>query len=204
MKIVKNHNSSAATPQVAALQGDVTRLLDAMHQGEGSAANQMLPLVYRELRTLAKDLLRREQASHTLQPTALVHEAYLKLVRQNRARFESRSHFLAVAATAMRRILVNHAKRRKRIKRGGLCRREPLTESVVIGMDADVDLVALDEAMQRLNAIDPRKVKVVEMRYFVGMSVDEAAEALQVSSATVKRDWEFARAWLLREVGCDG
>ena len=94
MKIVKNHNSSAATPQVAALQGDVTRLLDAMHQGEGSAANQMLPLVYRELRTLAKDLLRREQASHTLQPTALVHEAYLKLVRQNRARFESRSHFL--------------------------------------------------------------------------------------------------------------
>lgn len=183
--------------------GDVTRLLDAVNHGDQSAMGRLLPLVYRELRSMAKDLLRRERAAHTLQPTALVHEAYLKLVGQDRARFESRNHFLAIAATAMRRILVNHARRRNRIRHGGRLLREPLTESLTIEAEPDVDLIALDEAIGRLGTIDPRKVRVVEMRYFAGMSVDQTADVLNVSPATIKRDWEFARAWLLREVTCN-
>ncbi|MBL8843274.1 MAG: sigma-70 family RNA polymerase sigma factor [Planctomycetes bacterium] len=181
---------------------EVTRLLADLARGE-PVAELLFPLVYEELRDLASAQLRREKPGHTLQPTALVHEAFLKLAGQERARFESRSHFLAIAATAMRRVLVHHAEKRGSQKRGGGRAREATGAlDAVVAPDAGeaVDLLALDEALTRLAALDERKAKVVELRYFAGLSVEEVAEAQGSSPATVKRDWEFARAWLLREL----
>ena len=181
---------------------EVTRLLAELARGE-PVAELLFPLVYEELRDLASAQLRREKPGHTLQPTALVHEAFLKLAGQERARFESRSHFLAIAATAMRRVLVHHAEKRGSQKRGGGRAREATGAlDAVVAPDAGeaVDLLALDEALTRLAALDERKAKVVELRYFAGLSVEEVAEAQGSSPATVKRDWEFARAWLLREL----
>lgn len=180
---------------------EVTRLLRSASSGDPSAMEAILPLVYDELHALADGYLRRERVGHTLQPTALVNEAYLKMVDQRDARWESRNHFLAVAAISMRRILVNHAKHRKRLKRGGGRRRETLSDSILLGAEPDIDLIALDEAMEKLAAIDERKVRIVELRFFVGLTVEEAAEVLGISPATVKRDWDFARTWLLREMG---
>lgn len=181
---------------------EVTRLLAELARG-APAAEQLFPLVYEELRDLAAAQLRRERSGHTLQPTALVNEAFLKLAGQSQAQFESRGHFLAIAATAMRRVLVDHAERRASQKRGGDRGRrnldtapEPVAQS---GADP-LDVLDLDAALTRLGALDERKAKVVELRHFAGLSVEEVADVLGSSPATVKRDWEFARVWLLREL----
>ena len=182
---------------------DVTRLLAELEKGDGDAASKLFPIVYDELRGLADGYLRRERAGHTLQPTALVHEAYLKLVRTKEPRFESRGHFLAIAATAMRRVLVRHAEKRLSKKRGGAAKRidvEEMGELPAPERVDEVDHLALDAALKKLEARDARKSKVVELRYYAGLSIEETAEALGASKATVKRDWEFARAWLLKEM----
>jgi len=182
----------------------VTRLLSQMRrEGGDEAAVRVFPLVYEQLRELAARQLRRERAGHTLQPTALVHEAFLKLQNQHEAEFESRSHMLAVAAMAMRRILVDHAERRRSQKRGGGAARKDLEHALEVPAPdtADpVDLIALDEALRALAELDERKARVVELRWFAGLSVEEVAEVLATSPATIKRDWEFARVWLLREM----
>lgn len=183
---------------------DVTRLLSQMRRDGGDeAAARVFPLVYEQLRELAARQLRKERGGHTLQPTALVHEAFLKLQGQHEAEFESRSHMLAVAAMAMRRILVDHAERRRSQKRGGGAERKDLEHALEVPAPdtADpVDLLALDEALRALAELDARKARVVELRWFAGLSVEEVAEVLSTSPATIKRDWEFARVWLLREM----
>jgi len=184
--------------------GDITDLLSRSATGDGAAMDRLLPLVYDELHRLAAAHLRRERSDHTLQATALVNEAYLKLVDQTRVRWESRGHFLAVAATAMRRILVDHARGKSRLKRAAPGDRVALEDGAdAVGVERDVDLIALDEALDALSRLDARKVRVIELRYFAGMTIDETAAALDVAPATVKRDWEFARLWLLREMTGD-
>ncbi|MCL4210298.1 MAG: sigma-70 family RNA polymerase sigma factor [Phycisphaerales bacterium] len=179
---------------------DITTLLRQATAGDDHAFERLLPLVYDELRRLAASQLRRERKDHTLQPTALVNEAYLKLIDQTQIQWESRGHFLAIAATAMRRILVDHARGKSRIKRAAPGERVAFLDDLVVRDESDTDLVALDEALTKLGAIDPRKVKVIEMRYFAGLTIEETAAALGIAPATVKRDWEFARLWLLREM----
>lgn len=181
-------------------QGQVTELLQQLNEGRDQALADLVPLVYEELRGLADGYLRGERPDHTLQPTALVHEAYARLVGGPMPDFESRGHFIAVAANSMRQILVNHAKRRGRLKRGGDRRRVSLRDDVTAATTPDVDLVALDDAMDKLAEINRRKVQVVEMRFFVGLTVEETAETLGVSVATVQRDWDFARTWLMRQL----
>jgi len=183
-----------------AAPGDVTRLLREVGDGDDQAMVRLMPLVYEELRRLASNLLWSERADHTLQPTALVHEAYMRLVDERDRNWRSRQHFMALAAMAMRRVLVNHARGRDRLKRGG--GRRAVTIEAVDGLASPegVDLVGLDDALDRLAAIDERKVRTVELRFFAGLPVDETAAVLGVSSATVKRDWELARAWLHREM----
>jgi RNA polymerase sigma-70 factor, ECF subfamily len=179
----------------------VTGLLHAWSAGDGTALEVLLPAVYDELRRQARRALRHERVGHTLQPTALVHEAYLRLVDQTRTQWESRSQFFAVAAQAMRRILVDHARTRGRAKRGG-------GETPVTLADADsvcasrsgVDALALDEALTRFAALDPRKARLVELRFFAGLSIPESAAALGISEATAVREWAVARAWLRREL----
>ncbi|HUO07036.1 MAG TPA: sigma-70 family RNA polymerase sigma factor [Phycisphaerae bacterium] len=185
---------------MAELREDVTVVLEQMRNGDKNAADKLLPLVYDEFRALARHYLAQERANHTLQPTALVHEAYMKLVDQTRVDWQGRSHFFAVAAQAMRRILVDHARSRQRDKRGGGRARVILDEAVALSPQKDEDVLALDEALERLAALDPRQAKVVELRFFGGLSVEEVAEALGVSKRTVEGDWTFARAWLSREL----
>jgi len=179
---------------------EVTTLLIQQGEGPPPTDSDLLPLVYEELRSLAASYLNNERQGHTLQPTALVHEAYLRLVDQTRVRWQDRTHFFAVAAMCMRRILINHARDRNRLKRGGGMRRVALTELTAPGNLSDQALLTLDEALKRLAELDERKARVVEFRYFAGLSVEQTAELLGASPATVKRDWEFARAWLLREL----
>jgi len=179
---------------------EVTRLLERMGHGEPGAGDKLIPLVYRELRALAASFLKTERPGHTLQPTALVHEAYFKLVDQRSADIRSRGHFMAIAAMVMRRILVNHAQARAAAKRGGGARRIPLDEGLIAESGRNLDLLALDEAMDRLAKRDARKAKVVEQRFFAGIGMSQIAENLGVSLATVKRDWEYARTWLTREM----
>jgi RNA polymerase sigma-70 factor, ECF subfamily len=167
--------------------------------GEGVA--ELFPLVYDVLRRMARRKLAGERASHTLSTTDLVHEAYLKLARLDRIAWQGRTHFLAIAAQAMRNILVNYALKRKAAKRGGGQPGDPFTEEVAVAEAPTRDLLALHEAMRRLEAIDPRQSRVVECRFFAGMSIEETADALGVSPASVKRDWTVARAWLNRELG---
>ncbi len=191
---------------VAPTQDEVTRLLVRAGAGDPAAAGDLLPLVYEELRRLADAYMRQERRDHTLQPTALVHEAYMRLVDQTRVRWQDRTHFFAVAATCMRRILVNHARDRGRLKRGGASKPQrialqDLADTDVVG---DVEMLALDDALARLETLDERKVRVVELRFFAGLTVEQAAELLEVSPVTIKRDWEFARAWLLRELTGSG
>ncbi len=162
-----------------------------------------MPLLYDELRGLAGRYLRGERPGHTLQPTALVHEAFLKLVGQKNADYKSRGHFLAISAMAMRRILVDHAEKRSAAKRGAGAKRVPLVDHLAVAESPDLDLVALDEALNRLAERDARKARVVEQRFFAGMEMSQIAENLGVSLVTVKRDWEFARAWLTREIQAD-
>ena len=179
----------------------VTELLHAWGAGDSGAGEALAPIVYAELRRQARRALRREGQGHTLQPTALVHEAWLRLDRQHGARWESRTQFLAVAAQMMRRVLVDHARTRHALKRGGAATQVTLSEAdAAVASADDVDVLALDEALARLAAIDPRKARLVELRFFAGMSIPEAAAALGVSLATVGREWAVARMWLRREL----
>jgi RNA polymerase sigma factor (TIGR02999 family) len=182
------------------LSHDVTQLLRAITEGRDSGVNELLPVVYDELRRLAETFLQQERADHTLQATALVHEAYLKLVDQRSARWQDRAHFFAVAAQAMRRILVDHARTHGRAKRGGGLRPVSLDGQAELAHQPDADLVVLDEALERLAQDSPESIRVVEMRYFAGMTIDETATALGVSTSTIERDWRYARAWLFREL----
>lgn len=178
---------------------DVSQLLRAWSDGDQSALDRLTPIVYEELRRLARRHLRGERAGHSLQTTALVNEAYMRLVDYKRMQWQDRAHFLAVSAQVMRRILVEHA-RRHNLKRGDGLQHVSLDEVAVVGSDQAADLVALDEAMGTLAEIDPRKAQVVELRFFGGLSVPETAEVLKVSSVTVMRDWSTAKAWLYREM----
>lgn len=180
---------------------DVTGLLVAWGAGDETALNQLLPIVHGELRRLARHLMRGERGSHTLQTTAVVNEAYLRLVDLSRVRWQDRTHFFAMSARLMRRILVDHARSRNYLKRGGTLRRVPLDEALNVADERGADFVALDDALDALAAVDPRKSQVVELRFFGGLSVEETAEALKVSAETVMRDWRLAKAWLLRELG---
>jgi RNA polymerase sigma-70 factor, ECF subfamily len=178
---------------------DISRLLRAWSGGDQSALEKLTPMVYSELHRLARRYMRRERPGHSLQTTALVNEAYMRLVDYERMQWQNRAHFFAVSAQVMRRILVEHA-RRHNLKRGGGIQHFSLEEAVVVGGDQDADLVALDDKMNALARIDPRKVQVVEMRFFGGLSVEETAEVLKISPVTVKRDWRAAKAWLYREL----
>jgi RNA polymerase sigma factor (TIGR02999 family) len=191
---------------VAGGGADITGLLLAWQAGDERALDDLLPIVYGELRRQARRVLRREAEGHTLQPTALVHEAYLRLIDQRRAHWESRTQFFAVAAQVMRRILVDHARARRRGKRGGGATQVTLTgvaagDDPMVDSDAmPVDTLDLDEALTRFAALDPDKARLVELRYFAGLTTAEAAAALGVSPATVGREWAVARAWLRREL----
>jgi RNA polymerase sigma factor (TIGR02999 family) len=179
---------------------DVTQLLVAVSDGDSRAAAELLPVIYSELQRLARSFMAKEPAGNTLQPTALVHEAYLRLVGQTEMQWDSRGHFFVAAATAMRRILVERARARYRIKRGGDRRRMEMHDGAMSVEPPSDDLLALDEALQRLEQTDQRKCQVVMLRHFAGLGVEETAAALSVSTATVKNDWAFARAWLHREL----
>ena len=179
---------------------DVTRILATLSDGDRAAATELLPLVYEELRKMASIYLRHERRDHTLQSTALVHEAYLKLAQGEPRKWEDSRHFFRVAAAAMRHILVSHARGRARQKRGGGRHKVPLENAVAWFEERSCDLVALDDALGKLATIDRRKARIVELRFFAGLSVEEAAEALDVSPRTVKNDWSFAKLWLLREI----
>ncbi len=182
--------------------GEVSLLLRAWSQGDQGALDRLTPIVYDELRRLARRYMRAERPGHSLQATALVNEAYTRLVDYKRMKWQNRAHCFAVSAQLMRRILVEHA-RRHNLKRGAGIRRVSLDETAVVYGDEDPDLVALDDAMNSLARIDPRKVQVVEMRFFGGLSVEETAEVLKISTVTVKRDWRAARIWLYRELTGD-
>lgn len=182
---------------------DVTALLRAWGEGDRDALDRLLPLVERELHRLAHRHLARERANHTLQTTALVNEAYLRLVRQREVQLQNRAHFFAIAASLMRRILIDHARRVSYAKRGGGTRLLPLDEACVIGEERAAELVALDDALRSLARLDERKGRVVELRYFGGLSVEEVAEVLGVHPATVARDWVGAKAFLRREIESD-
>jgi RNA polymerase sigma factor (TIGR02999 family) len=184
-----------------AVSPNVTELLHAWNSGNTDVADALLPLIYDELHRRAAAYMRRERRNHTLQPTALVHEAYLKLIGQRNADWNDRQHFFAIASQVMRRILVDHARTRNRQKRGGSQEDLPLEEALLAGVEeANIDLLALDEAMARLAKFDPQQERLVELRYFGGMSLDEAAAALGISRATAARDWQVAKAWLHREM----
>jgi len=176
-----------------------TTLLLAWGRGDETALDQLIPLVHDELRRLARRHMAGERAGHTLQATALVNEAYLRLIEVNQVRWQNRAHFFAVSAQVMRRILVDHARRRN-VKRGRGLRRVSLEEATMIGGERPTDLAALDDALSLLAERDPRKAQVVELRFFGGLSVEESAEVLGVSPVTVMRDWRTAKAWLYREL----
>jgi RNA polymerase sigma factor (TIGR02999 family) len=181
---------------------DVTRLLDAASAGDPKAAADLLPLVYAELRRLAAARLAGEKAGHTLQPTALVHEAYLRLVDTDKGReWNGRTHFFATAAEAMRRILVDHAREKDSRKRGGERARAEFREDALAAPEASDEILAVDEALAGLAAADPQAADLVKLRYFAGLSVDEAARALNISPRSVDRLWAYARAWLQRAIG---
>ena len=178
-----------------------TELLLLLSQGNRAALNDLIPLVYEELRAIARRRLRHERAEHTLNTTALVHEAYLKLIELDRVQWQSRAHFLAIAAQAMRNILVSHARARKRLKRGGGAPHQPLDDWVELPAGEADRILALDTALENLTEVNPRHARVVELRFFGGMTVEETAVVLEVSPGTVKRDWSLLRRWLGRELG---
>lgn len=191
------------TGGVLASSHDVTGLLREWSRGNRSALNQLLPLVYSELRRIAARQLRSERADHTLQPTALVHEVYLRLVDQRQVDWQSRAHFFGVAAQVMRRILVDHARRHGASKRGGGVRCVSIDEARDVAASNEIPILALDRALDRLENVDSELVKIVELRAFGGLTIEEAAHVLRVSPRTAKRDWRTAKAWLNRELGSE-
>jgi len=189
------------TPIGDPLSQNITHLLKEWSNGDQRALEKLTPLVYDELRQQAARYLRKERPGHSLQATALINEAFLRLINVKDMQWQNRAHFFAIAANLMRRILVDHARRRDAEKRGGLQVRLTLDEGLAVAKEPDVDLLAIDKALDRLAAIDPQQARVVELRFFSGLSVEETAAALGVSPKTVKRDWSVARAWLRREIG---
>ena len=188
-------DESARTPP------DISRLLRQWSNGDRAVLEQLLPLVYDELHRQAARYLRRERIGHTLQTTALIHEAYLRLIDQRDVRWQSRTHFFAIAAQMMRRVLIDYARAKHREKRGGDDVRLPLDAVNLVATDENsVDLMALDQALQRLAELDEQQARVVELRYFGGLSLEETAEVLHISRATTARDWDVAKAWLRREL----
>jgi RNA polymerase sigma factor (TIGR02999 family) len=181
-------------------QGEVTQLLVKWQEGDRSALDRLMPLVYQELRLIAGRLARRHQSSPTVQSTALVHEAYLRLIDQNRTDWQSRAHFFGVAATIIRNILVDHARSRAAIKRGGPLSSLSLDEAFATPGKRDVELVALDDALVSLAKIDPQQSRIVELRFFGGLSIEETAAVVGISPSTVKRDWIMAKTWIFREL----
>jgi RNA polymerase sigma factor (TIGR02999 family) len=182
---------------MASASGPVTQLLLAWSDGDRAALKELIPVVYPELRRIAGRYLRRERVGHTLQPTALVHEAYVKLIDQSRAQWQNRAQFFGVAAQLMRRILVDHAREHAAAKRGGGVRPVTLIDAIDASPGRGIDVVALDEALTRLTALYPEQGRLVELRYFGGLTIEETGEVLGISPATVKRQWAVARAWLL-------
>ena len=179
---------------------NLTQLLMDWSKGDAQALEKIIPLVYRDLHRLAERYLRFESPSHTLQSTALVHEAYLRLIDQRNTRWQNRAHFFGISAQLIRRILVDHARARKAGKRGGDAAKIQIDESVAAPEQQNLDLVVLDDCLKALAAIDPQQARVVELRYFAGLTVEETAEVMHVSPTTVKREWRLARAWLHREI----
>jgi len=185
---------------VSSPPGDVTRLLVAWSKGDRDALEELIPVVYGELRRIAGRYLRHERPDHTLQPTVLVHEAYLKLVDQDRARWQNRAQFFGVAAQLMRRILVDHARMHAAAKRGGGMTPITLVDVAGASPSGGIDVIAVDEALTRLTSLYPEQGRLVELRYFGGLTIEETGEAMGISPATVKRQWTVARAWLLRHL----
>jgi RNA polymerase sigma-70 factor (ECF subfamily) len=179
---------------------EITQQLLAWSKGDEAALDKLIPAVYQELRRMADHYLRGEQAGHSLQPTALVHEAYLRLIDQTRVEWHNRAHFFGVAAQMMRRILIDHAKAKHRAKRGGTAPKVSLDEGATFSNERAAELVALDDALQVLSQMDERKGRIVELRYFGGLTVDETAQVLGVSDKTVMRDWNLAKAWLYQQL----
>jgi RNA polymerase sigma factor (TIGR02999 family) len=188
---------SASSPKTPT---EITQLLLDWTQGDETALEELLPLVFEELRRQASGYLRRERSGHTLQPTALVNEVYLRLIDQKRVRWKNRAHFFGVAAQLMRRILVDHARARHADKRGGPGEELPLDEALDTPIETDVDLLALDDALAALSQLDSRQARVVELRFFAGMTIEETAEVLGVTHATVERDWRSAKAYLAHAI----
>jgi RNA polymerase sigma factor (TIGR02999 family) len=182
----------------------ITRLLKDWSAGNSTALEELMPIIYDELRSLAAHYLRRERIDHTLQPTALVHEAYFRLVDQQAVQWQNRAHFFGVAAQMMRRILIDHAKSHGRAKRGGGRQKVDLDQAVALTAEQAGELLALDEALATLGQFDARKGKIVELRYFGGLSVEETAEVLGISPNTVMRDWAMAKAWLYNQIKGEG
>ena len=188
---------------VTAKQSNVTQILRDWNEGDADAPAQLMPLVYEELRRRAADCLRRERRDHTLQPTALVHEAYVKLVEQNRAQWKDRAHFCSVAAQLMRRILVKYAEAHNADKRGGQLQKIYLDETRELAQERAPDLLALDDALKNLAVSHPRESEIVELKFFGGLNAKEIGEVLNVSTKTVLRDWQFAKAWLNRHLASE-
>ncbi len=191
-------------PESESPPGEITRLLGELKSGRREAADVLMPLVYRELRQLAASHMRRERSDHTLQATALVNEVYLRLVRQQHVDWKNRAHFFGVAAGLMRRILVDHARAHRAVRRGGGAQMLQLNEAIAFDESQSEDLVALDDALSRLETWDPRQSRIVELLFFGGLTQEEAAEVLGISVRTVKRDWSVARAWLYGEMNDSG
>lgn len=185
---------------MSSISADVTRLLSEAIAGRTDAWNRLTPLVYHELYDLAAAAMQRERGAHTLQPTALVNEAFIRLIDQSRAEFNSRTHFYGAAANVMRRVLVDYARARLADKRGGGRAAQPLDEALVAFEQRSTDLLALDAALTKLAALDPEQARIVELRFFGGLTVDETAALVGVSTSSIERAWRMARAWLLREV----
>jgi RNA polymerase sigma factor (TIGR02999 family) len=185
-------------------QGEVTELLVEWKKGNDKALEELIPIVYSELRLLARQQLSRERPEHTLQPTTLTHEVFIRLFGCRQVGWQNRAHFFAVAAQLMRRILVEHARKRRSAKRGGIATRVTLDDATAPAEPLDVDVLSLHQALTRLEALDARQCSVVELRYFGGLNLDETAEVLGCSSATVKRDWSVAKLWLRRELEREG
>jgi RNA polymerase sigma factor (TIGR02999 family) len=182
------------------MSDEITKILQSLSKGDSEAPEKLMPLVYDELRRLASSYMRRERSDHTLQATALVHEAYLRLVDQTQIDWRGRAHFFSIAARLMRQILVDHARERNAEKRGAGVTKLALDKALSFAYETDFDLIALDDALKRLAALDSEQSRIVELRFFGGLTIEETVEVLKLSPATIKREWGLAKAWLRREV----